>query len=139
MKYRQYVADYGRIQTEIFDKYSGDKSETRAKNQIAELDDLNEEIGASMPMLKVIHHMQVFQALRQLDPSAAVKRMEVVVESIRQVESSGLSKKSGWEELRGHSKNQDWKQVKARRSSYYRDLGYGRLADFYEDWANSKY
>ena len=132
---REYFKSFLEEENKILTENQLDDIPANRQILIAKLDEVADEFGSSLPMINVIHHMKVMQNLRRLDSSQARERMDLAISAIREVEASGASERLGYDKIKAKKKDVVWKDLKLARAALYRDLGYSRLAAFYEDSA----
>jgi hypothetical protein len=132
---RDYLKEYLKYYSQIISEHREDSSQ-KLEAVFSDLDDLTDEMGRTLPVLPVIHHMSALQAFRQFQPELAQSRMEKVLEAYKEVEELNLAEATGWTPLKEKRDSvKDWDVELLKMKEYFSKKGYTRLADYYQSRA----
>lgn len=136
---RKFVQEYLNYYTEIVNQNQISK-ETDYLTVLNKLDELADEMSNNMPMLTIAHYMSSLQACRVQKPELSNARIKKLMDTYRTIDTDKLANQTGWIEIKDkRSDIKSWKEELKKRSLYFEERGFNRLAKYYKARSQSRY
>lgn len=133
-KVRHFITEYLERYQSIVDSHRMTMVEDPT-SLIAELDELVDEMGEIVPMLRIAHDMNLVNAYRQSDDTAsAQERFSKVKKVYSEIDFDRWLTISGWKESYDlHKAKVDWAEHYLDKGRYHQEKGMLRLAEYYRN------